>query len=95
MLQVCVACSTAFAVDLEACPHCGGTDRVDQGSPEHTALTERADAISAGTVEATDAEVRAWAQANEIEVAAGGRVPKAVREQYDAAHKGEGDDDDA
>lgn len=30
MLQVCQACTTRYAVDLPACPHCGSTDRIHE-----------------------------------------------------------------
>ena len=30
-LRTCADCSTQYAVDLDACPHCGSSDSVDEG----------------------------------------------------------------
>ena len=31
-LMVCAACSTAYAVGLAACPHCGSRDSYEEGT---------------------------------------------------------------
>lgn len=38
MLLICVKCQTPHSVGSPACPQCGETKRVEQGSPEHQAL---------------------------------------------------------
>ncbi|GAA1749444.1 hypothetical protein GCM10009734_66670 [Nonomuraea bangladeshensis] len=37
-LWVCLGCSTRFAVGVEACPHCGGTEHEEEGMPKITRL---------------------------------------------------------
>jgi len=38
MLWICTACTTAYSVGAPKCPHCGGRDYVEQGTPEHEAF---------------------------------------------------------
>lgn len=45
-LWVCVKDGVAYAVGMAACPQCGDTRSVEQGSPEHEALLRDADRIN-------------------------------------------------
>lgn len=36
-LQICTGCTTAYSAGAQACPHCGSTEQVEQGSTEHAA----------------------------------------------------------
>lgn len=38
MLLICCDCTTAYSVGAPACPQCGSTNAVEQGSPEHEAM---------------------------------------------------------
>lgn len=96
MLSICRECGTAYSVGADGCPHCGADDPVDQGSPEHEAMAERADDTDAAAgvgVAPTPAEIREWARGEGVEVADGGPIPAAVLEQYEAAHPGGGEDE--
>lgn len=75
-----------------ACPQCGATETVDEGSEEHQAMVFRGAELEAGAAPSA-AEVREWARAHEIEVADGGPIPQAVLDQFEAAHGG-GEDDE-
>ncbi|MFB4273037.1 hypothetical protein [Nonomuraea sp. GTA35] len=37
-MLVCSGCSTRYAQDLETCPHCGGRERVEEGSTQGSRL---------------------------------------------------------
>lgn len=32
MLQICIACTTAFSSGAETCPNCGSPDWIDEGT---------------------------------------------------------------
>lgn len=82
MLRSCLRCTALYSVGAEACPQCGAPDsgNVDQG--EEATAAEAAEFVELSPSQ----QVRLWARENGIDVADGGPIPKAVQEQYDAAH---------
>jgi hypothetical protein len=61
-------------------PYIEAASRVSKGPARKRRSTKAADTGSDLTA------IRAWAKDAGIELSARGRIPKAVREQYDAAH---------
>lgn len=76
-LWVCVSCSTAYAVGLEACPQCGSTDSYEEGQEPMPKISVHGGPTSRHDVPA-DAPAPAAAKAPAVEAPPAGEAPAVV-----------------